>query len=382
MRDIVILGSTGSIGKSTLAIAKHLGKDKIRVRALAAQNNIDELARQIEEFHPEVVAVYKVDKAEQLQKRFPSLEILSGQEGINAVAGLSGKPLVISAISGTLGLQPTLAAIEAGNEVALANKEALVSGGELLTKLAKKHKVNILPLDSEHNAIFQCIQGIKHTEIKKLIVTASGGPFLKYDEEQLRTVTPESALKHPNWSMGPKVTIDCSTLMNKGLEVIEAHWIFDIPLDRIEVVIHPQSIVHSMVETVDNSILAQLSPPDMRLPIQYALTYPHRIRGITPSLDFSKMQKLEFYPPDTQKFRCLSLAYDALRSGKSYPCYMNAANEILVGRFLKGEIPWNGIALGITDLMAKHSPIAINSVQDVLFIDEEARRHAECIKFT
>lgn len=382
MREIVILGSTGSIGKSTLAIAKHLGEEKIRVRALAVNGNIDELTTQIEEFHPEIVAVFQPGKAAQLRHKFPSLEVLEGSEGINTIAALSGKPLVVSAIAGTYGLQPTFAAIEAGNDIALANKEALVSGGELLTLLAKKKQVNILPLDSEHNAIFQCIQGMHPSEIKKLIITASGGPFRTYNSEQLSAVTPEAALKHPNWMMGPKVTIDCSTLMNKGLEVIEAHWIFDIPLDRIEVVIHPQSIIHSMVETIDNSVLAQLSPPDMRLPIQYALTYPHRVQGITPSLDFSKVQKLEFFQPDTEKFRCLTLAYEALRAGKSYPCYMNAANEILVGRFLKGEIPWTGIATGIADLMANHSAVAINSVTDVLFIDEEARRHAESVKFT
>lgn len=382
MRSIVILGSTGSIGKNTLNVAKHLGKEKIHVRALSAYSNISILAEQIKEFDPEVVAVYDEKQAHKLQQQFPNLQVLSGMQGLCAIASLPGKPLVVSALVGTLGIQPTVAGIRAGNDIALANKETLVSGGAFITQLVKKHNVRLLPIDSEHSAIFQCIQGVPHGHIRRLILTASGGPFLKLSPDQLQNVTPDQALKHPSWLMGPKITIDSSTLMNKGLEVIEAHWLYNIPVEKIDVVIHPQSIIHSMVELIDTSILAQMTEPDMQLPIQYCLTYPERVPSALKSFDFLKARTLEFYPPDFQKFKCLDLAYQTLRSGGSYSCYLNAANEVLVDRFLKGEISWLGIPEGLEKLLSKHTSIVPHHLDDILQIDADARLSAAALKFT
>ncbi len=382
MRSIVILGSTGSIGKNTLDVARHLGKEKIRVRALAAKSNIDALASQIEEFSPEAVAVFDETQASALQKRYPKLSVLAGMEGICSLASLDGKPLVVSAMAGTLGIRPTLAAILAGNDVALANKETLVSGGSLVMRLAQQHHVRLLPVDSEHSAIFQCLQGVPHAHIRRLILTASGGPFRQLSKEQLRQVSPSQALKHPNWMMGPKITIDSSTLMNKGLEVIEAHWLYNIPVEKIDVVIHPQSIIHSFVELVDLSILAQLSNPDMRLPIQYALTYPERVPGQIKPLDFLQSFSMEFLPPDFDKFKCLDLAYRSIRSGNSYPCFLNAANEILVDRFIRGEISWTDIPAGLEELLERHSPLPVDTVDEILDIDRDARLSAQTLKFT
>ncbi|MFV0339463.1 MAG: 1-deoxy-D-xylulose-5-phosphate reductoisomerase [Parachlamydiaceae bacterium] len=378
MKSISILGSTGSIGTSALEVIRHLGPE-YQVTALAACSNIDLLQEQIKEFRPKLVAVFDEDKAVELKMRLPNQQIISGLEGILAAAAQPEANVVLSAISGTIGMAPTFEAVKAGKVLALANKEALVSGGSLLIDLAKKKNVPILPVDSEHSALFQCLQGNSIQSVNRLILTASGGPFRSFNLEELRAVTPEKALKHPNWSMGRKITIDSSTLMNKGLEVIEAHWLFDVPLDKIEVVVHPQSIIHSLVEYVDGSMLAQMSEPTMIVPIQYALTYPERKLGLLKPFDFIRHGKLEFSCPDLVKFRALKLAYDAIREGQSLPCYMNAANEVLVYRFLNHEIGWLEIAEKLETLMQKHEKTPVASLEEIVVIDNQARREAETI---
>lgn len=375
MKKIALLGSTGSIGESTLKVARHL-KEEIRICALAAHSNIDLLEKQAKEFHPELIAVYDEKKALELKKRLPHIAIESGMEGLKAVASYSGANFVISAMSGTAGLIPTIAALDAGKSLGLANKEALVSGGALVMELAKKRGVQIIPIDSEHSALFQCLLGQPKNSVSRLILTASGGPFRNFSQEQLDSITPEQALSHPTWTMGPKITTDCSTLMNKGLEVIEAHWLFDIPIENISVVIHPQSIIHSMVEFVDNSLLAQMGETSMIVPIQYAITYPERLPGLLKPFDFTKYHTLQFLTPDTDKFPCLRLAYDAIRAGGSMACYMNAANEVLVNGFLEKKIPWSGISKKLETLMERHSINPIHSIQDVLLIDTQARQEA------
>lgn len=375
MKKIAIIGSTGSIGENTLKIAKHL-KEEIKVVALAAKSNIDLLEKQAKEFHPELIAVYDKDKALELKKRLPGIEVIGGMEGVVAVATHSNVNFVVSAMTGTLGLIPTLSAIESGKDVGLANKEALVSGGALVMQLVKEKNVRLLPIDSEHSAIFQCLSGEKDSPIRRLILTSSGGPFRQLSKEELSKVSVDEALRHPTWVMGPKVTIDSSTLMNKGLEVIEAHFLFNMPVDQIDVVIHPQSIIHSMVEFTDNSIMAQMGVPSMIVPIQYALTYPKRKEGMMPPFDFVKHNQLQFFMPDLEKFRCLRLAYDAARAGGSLTCYMNAANEVLVNRCLERQISWNEIATKLDSLMSRHSIIKISSINDVLAIDELGRREA------
>lgn len=376
MKSISIIGSTGSIGENTLKIIKHL-KDELKVEALAAKSNIDLLEKQAKEFHPKMIGVYEKDKALELKKRLPHIEVVGGIEGIKAAASFASSDFVVSSMSGTLGLIPTLAAISAGKNVGLANKEALVSGGSLVMRLALEKNVSIIPIDSEHSAIFQCLMGEKKEEIRRLIITSSGGPFRLYRKEALATVSVKEALNHPTWKMGPKVTIDSSTLMNKGLEVIEAHFLFDIPVDQIDVVIHPQSVIHSMCEFIDGSIKAQMGEPSMIVPIQYAMTYPKRKKGMMPPFDFVKNQKLDFFMPDHEKFRCLQLAYDSVKAGGSLSCFMNAANEILVKRFLEGEISWQEIGEKLETLMLKHSILNVQSIDDVLLIDEEARKSAE-----
>lgn len=362
MKSISILGSTGSIGQNALNVARHLPAE-LKVVALAARENIDLLEKQALEFHPALIAVYREDKALELQGRLPHITVLGGMEGLKAVASYSAADMVVSAIAGTLGLQPTLEAIKAGKDIALANKEALVSGGSLVMKLVKEKGVNLLPIDSEHSAIFQCLKNEKKGAINRIVLTSSGGPFRNSSEEQLKEVTVEKALNHPTWKMGPKVTIDSSTLMNKGLEVIEAYWLFNLPLDKIEVIIHPQSIIHSLVEFQDFSILAQMGVPNMIVPIQYALTYPDRFPGMLEPFDFVKQGKLEFFKPDLTKFRCLGLAYEAIREGGSMPCFMNAANEMLVQRFLKREIAWKDIGVQLERMMDSHKTIPVDSLR-------------------
>ncbi|HRD55237.1 MAG TPA: 1-deoxy-D-xylulose-5-phosphate reductoisomerase [Parachlamydiaceae bacterium] len=376
MKRISIIGSTGSIGENALKIIKHL-KDELKVEALAAKSNIDLLERQAKEFHPKIIAVFDKEKAVELKKRLPDVEVVGGMEGIKAAASFASADFVVSSMVGTLGLIPTLAAISAGKNVGLANKEALVSGGSLVMQLAKEKNIQIIPIDSEHSAIFQCLTGEKKEELGRLIITSSGGPFRTFSREQLLSVNVKDALNHPTWKMGPKVTVDSSTLMNKGLEVIEAHFLFDIPVEKIDVVVHPQSIIHSMCEFIDGSIKAQMGEPSMIIPIQYAMTYPDRKKGMMPLFDFVKNQKLDFYMPDLEKFRCLRLAYDSLKAGGSLSCFMNAANEVLVEKFLKGEISWQQIGEKLEDLMLKHSISNVSSIEDVLLIDSQARKSAE-----
>jgi 1-deoxy-D-xylulose-5-phosphate reductoisomerase len=378
MKKIAILGSTGSIGTNTLNVIRHL-KGEFEVLSLAAKSNIDLLEQQIIEFSPKVVAVYDKDKALELQKRCPKVKIVAGIEGLNEVASHSDVEFVVSAITGTLGLIPTITAIEAKKDIGLANKEVLVSGGAFVTGLAKKNKVKILPIDSEHNAIFQCLQKEKKTATKRIILTASGGPFRTMKYDQLANISVESALNHPTWSMGPKVTVDSSTLMNKGLEVIEAHWLFNMPIEKISVVIHPQSIIHSMVEFIDNSIIAQMGFTDMKIPIQYALTYPERLPGTFPPFDFMKHHTLQFFTPDTEKFRCLDLAFESLKAGGTLPGYMNAANEVLVNRFLNKQISWLDIPRKLEDLMSKHDTKSIESLDCILWADQLARQDASTV---
>lgn len=376
MKRITLLGSTGSIGKNTLEVVRHL-KENFKVTALAARDNIDLLEAQAKEFQPQIIAVFNEEKGHLLQKKLPSIPIVCGMEGLKTVASFSNSDMMVSAISGTLGLQPTLAAILAGKSVALANKESLVSGGSLIMKYAQEKGVPILPIDSEHSAIFQCLNGENISSVRRLILTSSGGPFRNYTKDMFENISSEQALCHPTWKMGPKVTVDSSTLMNKGLEVIEAHHLFGLPLSQIEVIIHPQSTIHSMVEFIDHSILAQMGDPTMITPIQYALTYPNRTKGMNQPFDFLKHQKLEFYHPNYSLFRCLRLAFEATKIGGSMPCYMNAANEILVYRFLSHEISWIQIGVFLEQLMEKHQVRPINSVEDILDIDNEARREAK-----
>lgn len=376
MKDLAILGSTGSIGKNCLAIARHLGNEAVRVIALAARHNIDLLEEQVREFRPEIVAVYDRDKARELQKRIPNTPVLGGMDGLNAVAIHEKANLTIAAISGAIGLEPTIAAIKAKKNIGFASKEVLVSAGELVMSLVGSQGISFVPIDSELTAIFQCLKGEPTKAVQRLLITASGGPFRNYTQAQLKDVTVDHALKHPNYRMGSKVTIDSSTLMNKGLEMIEAHWLFQVPLEKIEVVVHPQQIIHSMVEFVDGSILAQMGDPDMLIPIQYAISYPERLPSSLKPFDFAKNHTLQFMIPDTDKFRCLRLAYDAIRTGGSLPCYMNAANEVLVHRFLNKEIPWSEIAFKLETLMSRHPVSPITSLQDVLDIDALARQDA------
>jgi 1-deoxy-D-xylulose-5-phosphate reductoisomerase len=378
-KTLSIVGSTGSIGMNTLKVAAHL-EGQFQVVALAAHSNLNKILPQIDQFHPKTVALYDAKAAAELRKLRPGLEVLEGLEGVCAVAAHPDASLTVSAMTGTLGLLPTIRAIEAGKNVGLANKEALVSGGSLVMELAKKHGVKILPIDSEHSALFQCLEGESSAAVRRLILTSSGGPFRQMSLEQLQKVSLEDALKHPTWTMGPKVTIDSSTLMNKGLEVIEAHWLFDMPIERIEVVVHPQSIIHSMVEYVDGSMIAQMSEPTMIVPIQYALTYPDRKKGLLPPFDFTKNSQLTFFQPDYDKFKCLKIAFDAIRSGDSYPCYMNAANEVLVQRFINKEIQWVDIGGLLEKLMGQHAAEKIVNVEHVLEIDALARKEAltEC----
>lgn len=378
MKRIAILGSTGSIGCNTLHILKHL-KDSFRVVALAAKQNIDLLEEQAKAFHPELIAVFDEKKAMELQRRLPSITVLAGMEGLEAVASINSADMVVSAISGTMGLAPTVAAICAGHDVALANKEALVSGGSYVMDLVKKHGVNLIPVDSEHSALFQCLQGEEAQAVHRLILTASGGPFRSKTAEELSAVTVKEALNHPTWAMGPKVTVDSSTLMNKGLEVIEAHWLFNISVEKISVVIHPQSIIHSMVEFVDHSLLAQLGETTMLTPIQYALTYPKRVKGILKPFDITEHETLQFYKPDMRRFPCLALAFEAIKVGASLPCYMNAANEVLVQRFLDKKLSWKEIGNKLETLLERHHAHTVTSIDAIAAVDTLAREEASLV---
>ncbi|NGX37416.1 MAG: 1-deoxy-D-xylulose 5-phosphate reductoisomerase [Chlamydiae bacterium] len=376
MKRIGILGSTGSIGRMALQVIRHL---KGHVTALAAKSNIDLLEEQAKEFRPELVAVWDEAKAKELQARMPDIPVLAGESGVIAAATHSSTELLLSAISGFEGVLPTLRAIEAKKDIALANKEVLVAAGRLVLDLCEKMGVSLIPVDSEHTAIFQCLKGEDMREARRIILTASGGPFREYSQERLAAIGIEDALTHPNYSMGAKVTIDSSTLMNKGLEMIETHFLYDMPLEKIEVVIHPEQVIHSMVEFIDGSIMAQMGEPDMLVPIQVALTHPVRKEGLLKPYDFTRTFALHFSPCDTARFRCLDLAYQSLREKPSMPCFMNAANETLVERFLNKEISWLDISQKLEMLMQQHSAFSPKQYDELASVDLEARQLAQGI---
>ncbi len=375
MKNITVLGSTGSIGVNALdVVAKN--PDRFRIVALAAGKNIQLLQKQIERFRPKIVAVSDAQCACELRNRIPKkskVRIVAGTEGLDEVASWETADIVISAISGAAGLIPTLTAIDAGKDVALANKETMVMAGDIVTKKARKKGVKILPVDSEHSAIFQCLHGQKLENINKIVLTASGGPFFNYKTSELKKVTLRQALLHPKWKMGKKITVDSASMMNKGLEVIEARWLFNLDISKIEVLIHPQSIVHSMVEFVDGSLLAQMGIPDMRTPIAYALTYPERINNDLPLLDLIKIRSLEFYKPDIKKFPCLRLAYEAGLCGGTMPTVLNAANEVAVDAFLKEIIKFVDFPGIIDKVLDIHNSIKNPSLEDILRADAWAR---------
>lgn len=376
MKRLAILGSTGSIGRSALdVIARHA--EDFKVVGLAAGKNITLLERQIRTFKPEIVAVADQIDAEELRRRVNGPDIDSGVEGIKRVASHRNSDMVISSIVGAAGLIPTIAAIEAGKDVGLANKEALVMAGEIVIRKARKNKVKIIPVDSEHSAVFQCLEGRKMADVERIILTASGGPFLNRKRKDLKYITARDALKHPNWRMGRKISIDSATLMNKGFEVIEAFWLFDLPAEKIDVVVHPQSIIHSLIEFKDRSCLAQMSVPDMKGPIAYALAYPRRLEGAIKGLELHRLQSLTFSRPDDRNFPCLSYAYAALRAGGTMPCVLNAANEIAVNAFLKGGIGFNAIASVIRKTLRRHSVTPASSLKSVLAADRWARETSE-----
>jgi 1-deoxy-D-xylulose-5-phosphate reductoisomerase len=377
MKNLSILGSTGSIGVSTLElVATH--PDKFRVTALTAGVNLELLARQIEIFRPRVVSVLNEELAGNLSRMLTGHrpEIMHGVPGLVAAATAGDADMVVAAIVGAAGLVPTVAAIRAGKDVALANKETLVCAGSIIMDLVREYGVSLYPVDSEHSAVFQSIEGHRSEDIEKIILTASGGPFLNWPLEKLATVTIADALNHPNWAMGRKITIDSATMMNKGLEVIEARWLFDVPAAKIDVNIHPQSIIHSMVEYIDGCVIAQLGTPDMKAPIAYALSYPERVATGVKPLDLTVFSGLTFFKPDLEKFRCLKLAYDALDSGPSMPTVMNAANEIAVAAFLEGRIGYNDIAAVIEETMSAHGAVELVTIDDVLHADCWGRNNA------
>jgi len=376
LKKISILGSTGSIGKNTLEVVGR-NKDKFKVVGLAAGENIDLLETQIKEFRPEVVAVADENAAERLRLRNLPVKVLSGDDGIVEVAVLDSADTVVAAIVGSASLLPTLEAVRAGKEIALASKEALVMAGEIIMSEASKRGVRIIPVDSEHSAVFQCLNGRDMDDVSRLILTASGGAFLRKSKSELNKVTPADALKHPNWDMGRKITIDSATMMNKGLEVIEARWLFDMPPERIGVVLHPQSIIHSMVEYVDGSVLAQLSVPDMKGPISYALSYPGRIRDVMPGLSLPKVKELTFEEPDMEKYMALSLAYEALEKGGTMPCVLNAANEAAVEAFLDEKISFSGITSVVSGTMESHEVKKGGEIEEIINASEWARSRAE-----
>jgi 1-deoxy-D-xylulose-5-phosphate reductoisomerase len=381
MRYITILGSTGSVGRNALDILYH-HKDQFKVVVLAARNNVDLIEKQIKSFSPEVVALADEGAARELQQRIgrryaSSLQILSGQDGITGAAAYKKSDFVLSAIVGAAGLVPTISAIRSGKTIGLANKEALVMAGSIIIEEAKKYGAKILPVDSEHSAIFQCIKGHRKSDVRRIILTASGGPFAGKSFGEMKDITPEDALKHPRWKMGKKITIDSATLMNKGFEVIEAHFLFGLPPHRIDVLIHPQSIVHSIVEFHDRSCIAQLSIPDMKGPIAYALAYPERLENVIEKLDLDNVESLTFKKPDNKCFPCLSYAYMAIEAGGTMPSVLNAANEVAVNAFLKGIIGFTEIPVIIKKTMDYHIKMFKAELDGVIEADRWARKKAE-----
>jgi 1-deoxy-D-xylulose-5-phosphate reductoisomerase len=376
MKKIAILGSTGSIGRSALEVIAQ-NRDRFRVVALAAGSNADLFEQQIRAFGPAVASLADEKAADALRSRLNGTEILSGAEAVNSIAAHSDADFVISAIVGSAGLVPTITAIKAGKTVGIANKESLVMAGGIVMREAKRYKVKIIPVDSEHSAVSQCLEGRSSMDIRKIILTASGGPFVDWKKSDLEDIRAEDALKHPNWTMGRKISIDSATLMNKGLEVIEACWLFDMPPEKVDVLIHPQSIIHSLIEFCDRSCLAQMSMPDMRGPISYALSYPERLPETIAGLQLDRIGSLTFGKPDNETFPCLSYAYEAIRAGGTLPAVLNAANEIAVHAFLGNTIRFTDIPLVIRKTLDNHSVQPVSELYDVLEADRWAREKAK-----
>lgn len=375
MENISILGSTGSIGRSTLDVVDKSG-GKFHVRGLAAGRNLDLLCRQVEKFKPKIVSLERKEDTDEFRRNCKeyALRITYGQEGAEEVARFEENDIIVSAITGINGLRPTLAAVKAGKRVALANKESMVVAGPLIQETVQKSGAQIIPVDSEHSGIFQCLAKERIEDVKKVILTASGGPFLQTSIEKMKNKTREQALNHPRWNMGEKVTIDSATLMNKGLELIEARWLFGLLPEKLGILIHPQSIVHSLVEMRDGSVLAQLSPTDMKVPIQYALTYPRREEALLPSLDLSQIKVLEFYKVDVKKFPLVKLARQVLEEGESFSVALNTANEVAVEMFLKRRIKFSDIADVVAEIVENHKKRKIESLDDIFEVDRETRQ--------
>jgi len=382
VKQLAILGSTGSIGRQCLSVVDALAP-RFGVVALAAGNNLDELAAQIERYRPELVSVADGQNVDSLVARLREREITSlpeihyGAEGMHAVGTHPAAEIVVSAAVGVVGLAATYEAVKLGKTVALSNKEVLVAAGELVMDAAHKAGKQLLPVDSEHNAVHQCLRGGAHVEVRRLVLTASGGPFRKTPIKDLENVTVDQALAHPNWKMGNRITVDSATMMNKGFEIIEARWLFDMKPSQVDVVIHPQSTIHSMVEFVDGSVLAQLGATDMRMPIQYALTYPERVASNQADLDWAKLKRLDFEKISTRRYPCLRLAREAMKKGGALPCALNAADEIAVAAFLEHQIPFLGIPEVVEAALARTPRIRIEKMEDVLAADAEARRIAK-----
>lgn len=374
MKKLTILGSTGSIGCQTLEVVDHLADWEIK--ALTAYQNTELLSQQIEKYQPEFVVVVDEEAAFNLKKSLKNnkIKVLSGKKALKTAAG-EKVDLLLNAVVGFAGLEPSIAAAEAANDIALANKESLVSGGSILTELVQKNNVKLLPVDSEHNAIYQLLKG-HQKDLAEIILTASGGPFFSYSQKELETVSVADALDHPNWEMGSKITIDSASLMNKGLEVIEAHWLFDCDYEKIKVLVHPQSIVHSMIRLVDGTVLAEMGPADMKIPIQYCLSYPQRKAAASENLKLEQIAALEFFQADTDKFPALKYAYTAGQAGGTYPAVLNAANEAAVFNFLKGEIPFLAISRVAAAVMDQHNNISDPDLESILEADFEARQKA------
>ena len=380
MKGLALLGSTGSIGTNVLRIVDAF-PDRFRVSGLAAGRNVERLAEQVERYRPSVVSVVDQSCLDDLGRRvdLAGVRALVGEEGMVAVATHEDAATVVAAAVGAVGLVPTYRALEAGKDVALANKETLVMAGELMLARARETGARLLPIDSEHCALHQCLDGRGPEEVRRLLLTASGGPFRQRQRDTFDRITREEALAHPTWNMGPKISIDSATMMNKGLEVIEARWLFGLPADQIQILIHPQSIIHSMVEFVDGTVLAQVSVTDMRVPIQYALSYPDRWEGALPGMDFSQAMSLELGPPDPERFPCLGLAYRALEAGGTAPAMLNAANEVAVAAFLDEKAPFSAIPETIHDVLDREPPSPTGSLEDVLDADRRARERAQQI---
>ena len=380
MKRLSVLGSTGSIGVNTLRLVGQF-PERFKVVGLSAGLNTQLLKQQILQFRPKIVSVINKELSDVLRAELPgvSVEIVYGVEGLIQAATHPEVDQVVSAVVGAVGLIPTLSAIKTGKTIALANKESLVMAGKILMEEAKRNHVQILPVDSEHSAIFQALLGHQREDVHRLILTASGGPFRNLSLSRLRDVTVKEALNHPHWEMGKKITIDSASLMNKGLEVIEAHWLFDIPIEKIVVLIHPQSVVHSMVEYIDGSIVAQMGVADMKIPISYALSFPERLNLNLPSLDLSKSEALTFSPPDSERFPCLKLAYQSIEIGETMPAVLNAANEVAVNAFMDGTIRFTEIPLLIQQVMESHGVKPVHTVEDILKADHWARENTKAL---